>query len=620
MGKKRKSHRGKRNEDVRARSAFAKFSSAARADARGRAVPPTIIGYETAAKAGDQQVAEALIARHNARMFNLDSIPDELRMEILSGIVPVIQLGAAARDLGADLGRHPSSMGRTWVDQLMWGVDSLVAASRLLLSGQIAGAAVIARNQIEVWTESRATISGITKLPGEKNSDFIARAWSQAVDPTRVRRGSSLSTVFDSDEQYASSSDPMISHKHVLVAGGAELCPAVVWMLLSEMLHGREFTNASAWDAACLDAEGADDVGASVDLVLSALKLSVVHLRKLLLVSAGDLGAAGTVRLLSEQMDEFSEAVEAAPYPSGRLVPPPDFVVPSISFLAPLLPDEGLSKHALALLENAANAFEGVMKGGRPAGRLYRDDELATAAFGWHRYRSATFAQKALDHELEIFGSEHDLSGLSRRGTAWIFVGEAAALLGTWLPKGNRREAAYLAASTLRSSWWLWLEDDDRAMAALRTALEQVTRLRVWRLKPEKAQALELRSTPRDWIENSGWKRLGPLNKALGEFAHLNARSNWSEARDILTNIQEESDNPEAAPFTARRAAAELVTLLIASEVREQISEYSADVAAALGRLFTEAGTTSIDEQKYLNERFNFIWSFRHSGAAARHS
>jgi hypothetical protein len=372
----------------------------------------------------------------------------------------------------------------------------------------------------------------------------------------------------------------------------------------------------SAWDATCLVSDLDDDVVPGIRLVLGALRLSVVHMRKLLLVVALDVGEKSTARLLEADMDDFSEAeeqVEGATSVHYHALPmPSDSIIPPLEYLEPLLPNEGLSKHALSALENAAEAFEGVMKGQRPAGRLYRDDEIATAAFGWHRYRSALVAQESLNREVRELGVEHDPLALAWRASIWIFVGEAAALLGLWMPDGGRRDAALLTASSLRSSWWLWLEDDDRAMAALRTVLEQVCRLRVWRLKPEKAKILEERSTPRDWIENSGWRRLGPLNKALGEFAHLNARSNWEEARGVLTKLQGNSD-PKSAPFTARRAAAELVTQLVASEVREQVRERSTTVADALGALFAEVGATPTEEKKYLNERFDYIWAFRKS-------
>lgn len=611
--------RAKKLAEVRARSDFAKFAKAGRADARGREVPPTVDGYENAAAGGHRLVAEALIARHNARMQHVSAVPEWLRMAILSCTIPAIQLGTAARALGADPRRPPSSMGSTWVDQLMWGVDSLIAASRLLLVGQVAGAAVIARNQIEMWTESRASISGISKDAKESVADFIARAWSEQVDPKKIRKGSSLGVAFDDPDQYAAS-DPLIEHKHVLVAGGAELCPALTWMTLSELLHGRQFPAVSAWDATCLATDPDDDVVPGIELVVGALRLSIFHMRKLLLVTAVDVGATGTARLLEEEMDDFSEAKdqkEGAPVTHGHALPmPSDSIVPPLSFLAPLLPNEGLSKRAFMSLENASEAFEGVVQGERPAGRLYRDDEIATAAFGWHRYRSAVVAQESLTREARELGDLHNPLSLAWRANVWVFVGEAAALLGLWMPEGGRRDAALMTASSLRSSWWLWLEDDDRAMAVLRVVLEQVCRLRVWRLKPDKAKKLEEHSTPRDWIENSGWRRLGPLNKALGEFAHLNSRSNWEHARDILTKIQRDSD-PRTAPFTARRAAAELVTQLGASEVREQMRQYSPAVADAVANLFAEVGATPGEEEKYLNERLDYIWAFRQSSSDA---
>lgn len=608
--------RSKRAEEVRARSNSAKVSEAARADARGRAVSPTIEGYESAVATGDQFLAEALIARHNKRMFNVDSIPEWLRMEILSCVIPAIQLGQAARELGANQNRHPSSMGTTWADQMMWGIDSLIAAVRLLFVGQVAGAAVVARNQLETWTESRASVTGVVKSADETVADFIARTWSEPVDATKVRRGSSVVTFFDDPEQFASQTDPAIEHKHILVGKEQEVCPAVIWMTLSEVLHGRHFAELSEWDANCMADEPSAQTEAAIDLIVAALKLGIVHMRMFLRVAAEDRGAKRVSLLLAELMDDFSTADEdSEEKKSSRALPmPPESVIPPISLLAPLLPNEGLSYRSFRQLRETAAAYEGVMAGLRPAGRLYRDDEIATIAFGWHRHRSAVAAQASLDREQLEQGSLYSPLTLAWRANVWVFVGESAAILGLWLPEGHRRDAALLTATTLRTSWWLWLEDDDRAMAALRTVLEQVCRLRVWRLKPEKATKLEVRSTPRDWIESSGWRRLGPLNKALGEFAHVNARSNWNDARELLTKIQKDQ-NPDSAPFTARRAALELVTELVAIEIREQIAVHSPSVSASLGQLFAEVGATPGEEERYLQERLDHIWQYRTSGS-----
>jgi hypothetical protein len=391
-------------------------------------------------------------------------------------------------------------------------------------------------------------------------------------------------------------------------------------MTLSELLHGRTLVSASAWDADCLRSEPDEDALEGFGLVMSALRLSVTHLRKMLFAAAQVVGDGATMGLLSAEMDEFSEAVRPTSFarvePIQGLPLPTVNVIPSVAYLAPLLPNEGLSERAIAALEEAADAFEGVMKRQRPAGRLYRDDEIATTAFGWHRLRSARIAQASLDREVKLFASEDAaLLGLSRRASAWILVGEAAALLGGWLTPGPSRDATLLLASSLRSAWWLWLEDDDRAMAALRTVLEQVCRLRAWRLKPAKAATMEGRATPRDWIEACGWRRLGPLNRALGEFSHVSARSDWSAARDLLTRIQTDSD-PEYAPLTARRAAAELVTEFVAFEVLEQMADVAEGTRSAIATIFAEVGVLDDDWETRIDERLAHVWNHRSSRPA----
>ena len=545
-------------------------------------------------------------------MLSLDAVPDQVRSEIASALVSLVFLDGVLRDLGANPRRPPAFIGNSRISQLAWGVDSMVAAARLLFCGQVAGAAAIARNQVEVWTQARALLSDTTKLVGESESEFIARAWSRPLSAKR-KRSANATLVFDWPDQQASAVEPDMDHRHVRLEGGSELCPAAIWGAQSELLHGREFSQASFWDASCLDNEEFGDSGAAIELVLDGLRLSMFQIRAELRVLALDAGFSRSAQLLSTPMDGFSEAGDEDPQGQvgvEQLRKPAGVVSPTLWFLAPLSPGEGLSTDAMKQMSEAAEAFELVLNGRRPAGRLYRDDELVTVAFGWHRFRSAVTAQAALDREALVLRDRSDLRFLSGRGTVWVLVSEAAALAGLWLPAGSRRDAICLAASALRSSWWMWLEDDDRSMTMLRTVLEQVARGRTWRRRPEKAGKLEKRSTPRDWLEAAGWKRLGPLNAAVGGFAHLTAKSDWGSARSLLMELQDAPD-PQDAPFTARRSALELVTSLLAMEICEQVRELSPSIGDELRVLFHEVGAFPDEVEKFIENRMNFIGGFR---------
>lgn len=260
-----------------------------------------------------------------------------------------------------------------------------------------------------------------------------------------------------------------------------------------------------------------------------------------------------------------------------------------------------------------SSAFEEVLRGKRPAGRLFRDDEMTTLAFAWHRGRSIKTAMRALDAEREHYGEAFDERTLSGRTVRWGVLSEATSLVGGWLPVEQQGAALAIAGSGIRSAYWLWLEDDDRAMAVLRTVREQTARSRTWRTKPAKAERLESRAgtRPRDWIEAAGWRRLTPLNTALGEFAHIKATSRWSGARRLLTEFQLDAD-PELAAYTARGAALEFVATLAASEVAESARAVSEPVAQCLTQAFDclsllpdTAGPGAVEEQ------FNHIWSNR---------
>jgi len=211
-----------------------------------------------------------------------------------------------------------------------------------------------------------------------------------------------------------------------------------------------------------------------------------------------------------------------------------------------------------------------------------------------------------------MLGEAFQEDSLTSRGTAWGVLAEAASLLASWLDDPERCAAMLVIGSGIRSTQWLWLEDDDRAMAVLRCVLEQVARSRTWRLKPEKARLLEERSetTPRDWLENAGWRRLSPLNRALGEFAHVRPSSRWNAARELLASLQLDVDE-DTAIFTARGAALDFVSMLAAEEVVASMREVSAEVAAAVESGFGELGLLGDGSAQEIEQRFTHIWAQR---------
>jgi hypothetical protein len=335
---------------------------------------------------------------------------------------------------------------------------------------------------------------------------------------------------------------------------------------------------------------------------------------------AADRNDHRALQMLEKPLDRFSRAdhddgehtISGSTSHSTSSHAPAVAVSPPINLLAPLTPDEGLHTGFVRRTRRYADAFESVARGERPMGRLYRDDELSTVVFGWHRMRSVNSANEALEWERGELGDDFDERNVIGRTVKWSVLSEMAAIVSLWLPGSPQQEAISVVASGTRSAYWLWLEDDDRAMAALRCVLEQTARARVHRLKSEKALKLEQqqKTTPRDWLEAAGWKRLTPLNTVLGEFAHTKDQSKWRAAHRLLAEFQTDVDD-DAAIYTARGFALDFVASLAASEVASVIDGVSpaigAAARAALDRLGLDVDIMSVD----VDAQFNHIWSLR---------
>lgn len=294
-------------------------------------------------------------------------------------------------------------------------------------------------------------------------------------------------------------------------------------------------------------------------------------------------------------------------------VPIAELVTPTLAALMPLTPDEGLSAGAAGYLAERCGLYEEVVAGHRPEGRLYRNDELASLAFAARRYSSVLTAQHSLKAESELLGDDFDVRTLTGRGAKHVIVAEVVALLSRWAqPRPALSASAALISSTLRSALWLWLEDDDRAMATLRCTLEQTARMRACHIKPDKAPQLAARSAtmPRDWLDTAGWRRLAALNRALSEYAHAHENSRWAGARRLLTMLQvDPGDNPL---LTARGAALNFVTKLVAREALRVIGDdYSAVIANVLPEVFLRWGLEVDLDDATLNRELDHIWSHR---------
>lgn len=610
----------KRKDKQRERELRAKIRARA-AESRGRRVGSTVADYEAILPRGDSRIAQALISRHNVRMENITKTFDDYRFAAMSAIVPITHLDKALSVLGANPRRPPPIHAGSVPDLLAWGVDSAVSAARLLLSGQILGAAAMIRNQLERWVSQRAVNLGLEQQAGESTLAFVARIWSHPDafhDQWYEKHVEVFTNLYEDDDEVEPAAEHPAEHLHVYRSDGSEVCPASTYGLLSEFLHLRAFEQAPYWDAELL---ARDDniyvsIMSAVGTVCDAIFLALREIRLSALKLAEKRGLATTVQVLSIGMDAISMSehqtdldFEAISFGHARAQ---ETTIPPVAALAPLLPREGLNDGMVAVVSRLSSDYEAVLRGIRPAGRFYQDDELLVRTFSWHRRRSIAMAMQALEAERETLGVEFNIDSISGRSAKWVLLTEAASMLAIWHQTPGVKVAASALASSLRSAYWLWLEDDDRAMAILRSSLEYVARLRTWRRKPSKAEALEARpgTTPRDWITQAGWKRLHLLNRILGEFAHARKMEEWPTVRQLLAELQLNVD-AERAIYTARGAAIDFTASLAAREVVALISEVSADVAAAVGRIF-EGLEFELDEDAFdVEAQFAHIWSVR---------
>jgi hypothetical protein len=249
--------------------------------------------------------------------------------------------------------------------------------------------------------------------------------------------------------------------------------------------------------------------------------------------------------------------------------------------------------------------MEGVRRGEHPDNRLYFDGEMAMLFFLDRRYRSAASAKSAYEHEEQLYGEPLRFDELEARGIRTVFVAETLGLIARWSTSEHIRSAAAVASSGIRSSFFLWLEDDNQSMGVLRDVVESIARIRTHVLKPERAARLEERgsgATPQRWLEAAGCKSLSVLNAALGELAHTKENSKWHGVRDLLVSLVPEDDEPELAPYRGRRFALDSVVRLAGKTALEPVESVSPEIFAQLTALFGRVGILDPEQEKVLED------------------
>ena len=349
------------------------------------------------------------------------------------------------------------------------------------------------------------------------------------------------------------------------------------------MIHGRGRPMSLVWlDSADVTGPLSSEHVIALETICDALTVSLSQIRAGLATSAADKG-----------WDVLAQTIAAV-----KLIRRAEGWAPDTkAHLLPLLPTVFSQAGVEGQTGASATGFHRAIAAMRTGQTPHEPAEIWPAlAFGERRYRAAMTARRAFEAERVRFGAEFDSGGIESTHVESVLAAEMAAILGAWLRTDpTRRPAAdafVVCSSALRSAVWLWLEDDNRAMGCLRPVIDQLARVRTWRLKHAAAAKLESSSktTPRDWLEAAGWRRLNLVSRAFGEYIHGATDANHSVALEALISLHDDPSDP-LSQLTGRTHALTALIHYMQVESALWLREFDSDVATAYWRVIrlTEA-------------------------------
>ena len=314
------------------------------------------------------------------------------------------------------------------------------------------------------------------------------------------------------------------------------------------------------------DAEpSATDTTGPTQILLDALALCMIQMRL----------ATVTTYVFTKDRDAMRVTPLVSPLPDRHPVQHPSQIPLPLSKPAPPACRQPLCRWLTANLPPSAplpilwplyTGYHIVLASSYNAQR-WTPQQLAELTFSAHRFSRLLAAANARSQDRKISNERLKIHQHLTPASPYILTAEFAALCALWnQSQPEIASAATQISSTLLAGYWLWIEEDDRAMGILRCTLHQAARLRTWHLHPDVARALESRSstTARRWITMAGWSKFRLLDRALFEFAHANRESRL-DATAILNDHRNDPENP-IAQRVARQAALDTVTVLVAAE------------------------------------------------------
>ena len=565
-----------------------------KAQRRTRNVPATVEGYERVAARGPTRLIETLIGRYSTRIDNLDAVAQVWMDHCLGHLVSVCQLDAVFIRQGHQLNQHSPPHDSPWPTHLSWSVESTITALRLMLAGQIAGAAIILRQQLGRWTLLLARADSVVRGRGEPIESFIARAWTQrAMDKLGLYCADvAAGEIFDDLDDHPPTTGAIgTDHEHVHIDRRA-LCPAHVYHTLCELIDGQHDDQLVEGEVMHdFDADLAPaDANAPAQILLDTLTLCMIQMRLAIATTYAFTTDPDTMRVIPL----VSPLPERRPiqHPSEIQPPPCKAVATRLPpTLVPLVDGKFAALGAVADLWPLYTDYHTALAD-RFTARRQTPQQLAELTFAAHRFSRLLITANAHAQDRKICDERLKIHRHLTPASPCVLTAEFAALCALW----NQSRPQIAAAATqisaaLLAGYWLWIEEDDRAMAILRCTLHQTARLRTWHVHPDAAQALQANSAtiPHRWLTMAGWSKFRTLDRALVEFAHANRESRL-DAADILNDHRNDPESP-TTQRVARQTALDTVTVLAAAEtLRVVATQQSKEIADTMREALHQCG------------------------------
>lgn len=564
-----------------------------KAERRAQNVPPTVEAYERVAASGPARLTEILISRHSIRIDNLDAVAQLSMNHCLPHLLSICELDAVFIRRGHQLTQHATPHESPWPTHLSWSLQSTIAALRLMLAGQTVGAAIVLRQQLGRWTLLLAMVAGIARRRHETIESFIARAWTHsAMDALSLYTADiTASERFDDLDDHPRTTGVIdTDHEHMRIADQL-ICPAGVYHALCRLIDGQQADQPTEYEPVhdLDDEHSPTDAHRPTDVLSDTLMLCIIQMRFAAIAVCHTLGDADTARAIATVS---APERRLARYISETQLLPRTPLVPRLTpALAPLVGRKLATLESIDYLWNLYTYYHAAL-GHRSHASDCTLQELAELAFAAHRFSRFLVAEAARAQDLKPSESRlkvHHLTAVSPQ----IVTAEFAALCASWNQSRTQiAAAATLVSSTLLSGYWLWLEEDDRAMGILRCTLHQAARLRTWHNHANAARALDTMplTTPYRWMHAAGWSKFHTLDRALFEFAHANRDSRCDAAGILLEDHHNYPEN-RLSQRLARQTALDKVTALAATETIKVVATHqSVAIANTMREALHECG------------------------------